>query len=136
MNRIFRKITKVGIKEKVEEDKGYKLLMSVVDRKVFGVEDESISGEEFKKLSRWVVSKFEEDELGERSLVGKVINKEPLILAEVIGGEPIFLEIHDYDVRYRVNIFEDRGDVDIRVLESIKEKELQYGYTREVSYQL
>lgn len=136
MESLIGRIRKLKVKEEIKEDKGYKTLMSVIDRKVFGVEDATITKGEFEELRGWIVREFKESPIEKRTLGGKVIKEKPLVIAEVIGEEPIFVEIEDFDVRYRVNIYLDRRDIDIRVLGSIKEDELKYGYKKEVSYQL
>lgn len=117
---------------KSEQVDGYELLMSIIDRKVFDVEDSRVTGTDFNKLTQWAVSKFNTSE--DVCLSGRVVMNDPLVIIEVIEEEPVFIEIHDYNVRYRVNLFHETQDVDVQVMEPVKDKELVYVKTNHPVY--
>lgn len=116
------------------EDMGYSLLMDIVDRKVFDVEDSSVSSEEFEELATWSYKEFKESTL--TSISGRVIREDPLVIVEVVEDEPVFIEIHDYNVRYRVNLYHATQGVEIGVVEPVKDKELEYQVSTKRAYVL
>lgn len=113
---------------------GYSLLMDIVDRKVFDVEDSSVSSEEFEGLATWSYKEFKESTL--TSISGRVIREDPLVIVEVVEDEPVFIEIHDYNVRYRVNLYHATQEVEIEVVEPVKDKELEYQVSTKPVYVL
>lgn len=128
VKNILSKLAKVRegeTKEVSHQRDGEQLLFRIIDRKVFDVEDSSVTEEEFMELTEWSVGEYNKSDINRLS--GRLVSKDPEIYIEVVRDEPVFIEIHDYEVRYRVNIYHATQEVDIRVLEPIKEKELQFG---------
>lgn len=116
-----------GKEPQVSNDEGYELLMDIIDRKVFSVEDSRVSSGEFERLSQWMVNEYQKATT--TRVGGRVIKVDPMMMVEVIGDEPVFVEIHDYKARYRVNVYPETMEVDIQVLEPVKDKVLAYNKT-------
>ena len=116
---------------KVESSKGYRLLMNIIDRRVFDVEDERVSEREFTVISDWIVGEYQK--AVHTTISGRVIKAEPLLIAEVVGKEPVYVEVHDYGVKYRVNLYPETCDITIQVLEEVKAKKLAYRIAPELS---
>lgn len=122
----------MGKSETVDDKKsisGYRLLMDIVDRNVFEVEYSGVSLSEFEELCLWLKHEYNQSDVSR--VGGKVIHRDPLILAEVVEDEPVFVEITDYKVRYRVNIYVETSNVDIKVLDAVKDKKLVYSEVKQ-----
>lgn len=113
-------------------DEGYQLLMGIVDRKVFDVEDSKVTSDEFNRLTSWSYEEFKRTT--KISISGRVIREDPLVIVEVVEDEPVFIEIQDYKVRYRVNLYHETQEVEIEVIEPIRDKELGYKVATKPTY--
>lgn len=111
-------------KVRVENKEGYQTLLSVIDRKVFDVEDATVTEQEFHLISNWALGEYNQSTLN--SLSGKVIQDDPMLIVEVIESLPVYIEVNDYKAKYRVNLYHQTSEVDIQVLNPIKEPVLQY----------
>lgn len=129
-NRWFKRLSNNSNKPSKDTDEGYTLLMDIIDRKVFDVEDDGVTSEEFGLLSDWMVNEY--DKATVSSISGRVVKEDPVILVEVVERQPIYIEIHDYKVRYRVNLYPSTEEVTIQVLDTVKEKELGYNLKPQV----
>ena len=114
------------------EDVGYSLLMDIVDRKVFDVEDSKVTSEEFNRLTSWSYGEFKQTT--KISISGRVIREDPIVIVEVVEEQPVFIEIQDYKVRYRVNLYHETQEVEIEVIEPIRDKELGYKVATKPTY--
>lgn len=139
-NKITKKIKGVfsklkGAKDYTKEDtgdEGYQLLMGIVDRKVFDVEDSKVTSEEFNRLTSWSYEEFKQTK--KISISGRVIREDPIVIVEVVEEQPVFIEIQDYKVRYRVNLYHETQEVEIEVIDPIKDKELGYKVATKPTY--
>lgn len=113
-------------------DEGYQLLMGIVDRKVFDVEDSKVTSEEFNRLTSWSYEEFKQTK--KISISGRVIREDPIVIVEVVEEQPVFIEIQDYKVRYRVNLYHETQEVEIEVIDPIKDKELGYKVATKPTY--